>query len=30
MAATDARWHFIAVQRELRLDEVVEMPPPLR
>jgi hypothetical protein len=29
MAATDARWHFIAVQRELGLDEVVEMPPPV-
>jgi hypothetical protein len=28
MAATDARWQFIAVQRELRLDETVEMPPP--
>ena len=25
MAATDARWHFIAVQRELRLADVVEM-----
>ncbi len=30
MAATDARWQFIAVQRELRLDETVEMPPPAR
>jgi hypothetical protein len=29
MAATDARWHFIAVQRELRLADVVEMPPPV-
>lgn len=28
MAATDSRWQFIAVQRELRLDELVEMPPP--
>ncbi|GEM_PF-2657610 len=28
MAATDPRWQFIAVQRELRLDEIVEMPPP--